>query len=142
MKIIIIILMVLSMVSAEYIRDDKRSIVKDTLNNLMWQDTKGVEIRKKSWKEAIQYCDNLKWLGYDNWRLPTINELYSIVDLSKKAPAINSAFKHVTIGLNDWYWSSTTYFKDYEALAVGFHYGHDFENDKSNIYFIRCVRGF
>jgi hypothetical protein len=35
-----------------------------------------------SWGKAVKYCQNLRWTGYSDWRLPSINELQNIYDYS------------------------------------------------------------
>jgi len=136
MKIIIGILLILEILSAEYIRDDSSQVVKDTSNNLVWQDDSDAKTIKKEWKNAIEHC---KGLGND-WRLPTFNELYSIIDQSKKSPAIKSAFKNVAT--DDYYWTSTTYADDTAyAWVVYFYYGGDYWYGKSDSLYVRCVRG-
>ncbi len=60
------------------------SIWCDPDTGLCWQDpqrkaydTSDIGLRSK---EAIQYCQDLQLGGYDDWRLPTIDELRTILD--------------------------------------------------------------
>ena len=56
------------------------------------------------WQDALQYCENLNFAGHDDWRLPNVRELQSIVDYGR-GPAIDPVFG-VFYGP---YWSSTSY---------------------------------
>jgi hypothetical protein len=72
------------------------------------------------WENALNYCENLKYAGASDWRLPDAKQLQSIVDYSRSPDTTNSAaitplFIVTTItneaGLIDYpsYWSSTTH---------------------------------
>lgn len=137
MKRIILIMIGLSVVVlAAFVRDDSTGIVTDTTTGLNWQDNETVS---KSWIQAIDYCEALTLGGYDDWRLPNQNELRSIVDRSKKNPAIDNSFK--TIDISNSYWSSTTVY-EYNNLAwlVSFSIGYGNKNSKSYEFNVRCVR--
>ncbi len=51
-------------------------VCTDLISGLMWQN--GDEKNLK-WSEAISYCEDLTWSEYDDWRLPTISELRSLI---------------------------------------------------------------
>jgi len=57
------------------INDD--GTVTDTETGLMWQQQR---ITGMNWKEALAHCESLALAGYDDWRLPSIEELQSIID--------------------------------------------------------------
>ena len=59
----------------------------DKKTNLMWQDDISVRRYKKDWFEANGYCENLVLGGYDDWTLPTMHQLISIVDKTKLSPS-------------------------------------------------------
>ncbi len=136
-KSILLSLALVGVLSANCVSNgDKTVTCSDT--KLMWQDDSGVGSVSKTWKEAIEYCEDLDLAGYDDWRLPNINELLSIIDKSKYNPALKDGFVQRS---TNWFWSSTTRasYTDY-AWLVGFYYGDDTWNDKSFHNSVRCVR--
>jgi len=114
-------------------------IVGDNVTNLSWQDDIAAKTTKKSWIEAIEYCENLTLGGYNDWRLPNIKELLSIVDVSKSKSTIYAIFQNVS---SSYYWSSTTGADDTtDAWRVFFDYGNsDSYKNKDNNHYVRCVR--
>ena len=123
---------------ADFVRDDSKEVVNDTTTCLMWQDDNASKTVKKTWQEAIDYCEDLNFAGHEDWRLPNYNELYSIGDRSKFNPAIKDAFENVS---SSYYWSSTTYVvSTNSAWYVVFNYGYGYADYKGNGYYVRCVR--
>jgi len=51
-------------------------ICTDLSSGLSWQNGDEMNLR---WSLAINYCEDLTWGGYDDWRLPTISELRSLI---------------------------------------------------------------
>ena len=124
--------------TAGFSRDDTKNVVTDSVYKLMWQD--GEEIFKGDYDEAVKYCENLTFAGFEDWRLPTIDELISITDKSKFNPAINPAFKNVN---SDMYYSFTKSAESMSnAWAVFFRNGVSIRQDASFRYFARCVRNY
>ena len=60
-------------------RDNGDGTISDLVTGLMWQQDPGEKI---NWQEAVEKLDDFELAGYDDWRLPTIKELYSLVDFS------------------------------------------------------------
>jgi uncharacterized protein (TIGR02145 family) len=50
----------------------------DQLSGLTWQNDDGC-CDRYSWEEAKDYCQNLVLGGYDDWHLPSIDELRSLI---------------------------------------------------------------
>ena len=139
-KIVLSLLMILAIVYADFTRSN--GIVTDNKTGLQWQDDysdNGGDIKSAKWTDAIAYCESLSLGGYDDWRLPNIIELRSIVDRSLFNPAIDPTFLSVT---SDYYWSSTTHahYTD-SAWYVYFWGGYSYGGDKSYTSYVRCVRG-
>jgi hypothetical protein len=45
-----------------------------------------------SWEDAGKYCEDLELAGYDDWRLPTVKELWSIRDFSQGHPWVDTDY--------------------------------------------------
>lgn len=94
-----------------------------------------------SWQNALKYCSGLSLDGHGDWRLPNIKELQSIVKYSIYNPSIDTT-KFTNTG-SDYYWSSTTY-ASYTSYAwlVYFTLGYVSYLDKTDSYYVRCVRQY
>lgn len=113
--------------------------VTDNVTLLLWQQQDDGQVRP--WQEAKGYCQALNLGGFDDWWLPTVAELESIVDRGRVAPAVDSAaFPGTQAG--GGYWSSTVH-AEYPSVAwyLSFHLGSVFETYQSKSYYVRCVRG-
>ncbi len=81
-------------------RDNGDGTVTDLNTGLMWTkspDWNGDGVinydDKMSYEEAIRFVNKLneeKYLGYDDWRLPSIKELYSLIEFSGTDPDPNT----------------------------------------------------
>lgn len=77
----------------EYAETEEK-IVVDTLTGLQWQyHDADIADYVDFWKDALFYCENLVYAGHDDWRLPNKDELMTLVDFTKYAPA--SAFPDI-----------------------------------------------
>jgi hypothetical protein len=110
-----IILLLATQVIAAPFTDNSDGTVKDNATGLIWQkcsqgqgatDCSGTATTT-TWANAITYCSGLSSAS-KTWRLPTINELKTIVDTTKSSGATidTTAFPATVAGS---YWSSTTY---------------------------------
>jgi len=138
MKKILFIIIGLSVgLMADFVRDGSTSIVTDTATGLQWQDdTTPISM---TWQGAIDYCEALKLGGKSDWRLPNINELTSVVNVSVDSPSISNIFVNT---VSDKYWSSTTLTQfTNNAFIVGFSFGYQSSNyAKTTSHYVRCVR--
>jgi Protein of unknown function (DUF1566) len=85
--------------------DDQAVFDKET--GVVWQRTPSNVVF--DWGAAVQVCYGVEVGGRKGWRLPTIEELMSLVDTSQ-SPALPAGhpFQGVLTGDDDVYWSSTT----------------------------------
>jgi hypothetical protein len=113
--------------------------VTDTDTGLMWQQ--GTETDTYKWEQALSYCETSTLAGYNDWRLPNVNELQSLVDYSELIPSINTTFFPNT--QSSPYWSSSTTYARYPygAWFVDFGNGYVGSYGKSyGYYYVRAVR--
>lgn len=138
--------------------DNGNGTVSDSATGLVWQKCTAVSgttlgncntgtLLTYTWSNAISYCSNLTLGGRDDWRLPNINELRSIVEYWGASPSINTIVFPNTPNTNgsSFFWSSST-------LAFGtkpawlFNYGvtpgpGTGYSSKTDKYYVRCVTG-
>jgi len=140
MKWMILLLVIINVSYATLIRDDILDVVYDDKTNLIWQDNVDVVTGRYVWNEAIYYCEALDFANSQDWRVPNINELFSIVDLGHAEPAIDTAiFQNIVSKY--YYWSSTTFAGDSNHVwNIYFGYGHDSTCTRGHRYYVRCVR--
>jgi hypothetical protein len=116
-------------------------IVYDTKSNLTWQQT--VSSTTYTWVDAKTYCGGVGTsLGGTGWRLPTIKELQSIVDLSQiTAPYVDPTAFPSTPSNQFWSSSPATPAAGSSGYAwfVYFNYGYNGYGGVSNTYSVRCV---
>ncbi len=77
------------------------STVTDGVTGLMWQAIDGGEM---TYESAVAYCNNLVLSGFSDWRLPTPHELFSILNLGRQNPAIDTLYFPNTQA--EYWWSS------------------------------------
>jgi Protein of unknown function (DUF1566)/Secretion system C-terminal sorting domain len=101
--------------------DNGNGTISDNATGLMWQQ--GDSEAGLNWEEALAWVEQKNsetFLVYDDWRLPNVKELQSIVDYSRapaitNSPAINELFRYseITDEGNEtnypFYWSGTTH---------------------------------
>ena len=110
------------------------NVVVDINTNLMWQQT--ISSSTYDWSDAGSYCSGLTYAGYDDWRLPTPKELFTIVDNSRYNPAIDTTYFPNTP--SSYFWSSST--NNNNAWYVYFDDGPVGYSLKTNNGYVRCVR--
>ena len=138
LKIILSIsFIVLSLNATRFSRTN--DMVKDSQTALQWQDDSEAKTVGKNWSDAIDHCENLSLGGHDDWRLPNINELRSIVNDRGYDPAIYEKF---FLNINTaYYWSSTSdTLNNDHAWIIGFSNGRSGSITKDSGYYVRCVR--
>ncbi len=86
--------------------DNHNGTVSDRASNLIWQQSDDGITR--DWQGALAYCEGLILAGQDDWRLPNVKELQSIVDYRRNDPASDEAFFRQR-DVKGWFWSATTH---------------------------------
>lgn len=108
-------------------------IVTDTKLGLIWQKT---YVSSKTWQQALDYCENLTYAGYFDWRLPNKNELISLINYEiSRSP--RSFFPDMP---NSSFWSSSTYVYDTNNAWYVSPNGTVNHYSKTIFFDVRCVR--
>ncbi len=126
--------------------ENEDSTVRDLATGHIWQKTYA---KNKTWFEAKSYCQTLSLAGY-NWRLPTVQELSSLLDYGRKNPSIDTAAfpddNPDTNDLSEYFWASQhQQFNDPSsgedaAWIVSFYAGFREFSAKTNKYYVRCIK--
>jgi hypothetical protein len=124
-------------------------IVADNATDLVWQGCpaglRGSACTTGSpaasgWRAALAYCQALSWGGRNDWYLPNVDELASLLDHRRVSPMINvTAFPGTPAY---YFWSSTSNAAPADtAWNVGFDLGGLFSYNKASYtLYYRCVR--
>lgn len=66
----------------EVFRDDVKKVVK--IDTLIWQDSSSISSNQLNWDEANNYCTNLEFAGFKDWKLPSV-EMLLVLNKDKSA---------------------------------------------------------
>lgn len=95
----------------------EQDVVRDQISGLVWE--RATTPTKRTWTEAVVYCETLVLAGRDDYRLPTRVELVSILDPTR-TPSTATAFGT----WSDYYWTaSRPAFLDDYAYSIYFGLG-------------------
>ena len=123
------------------------AVVRDTCTDLVWQRIP--RNQRFTWSAALAFARDLTLDGSDDWRLPNVHELLSLVHYGRTRPALHPVFDftpdvEIAVRNSDAYWSSTSVNNSNHrthAWRVAFLNGdHDFV-EKSRLLAMRVVRG-
>ena len=116
-------------------KDNGNGTITDSAG-LMWQ--KQDDAVARTWDAATTYCSGLGLAGLSGWRLPALTELQSLIVMTS-LPRIDATYFPST--QQNYYWSSTTHETlTTRAWLVSFQTGASDHFDKTNSFFVRCVR--
>ena len=97
-----------------------------------------------TWLAAQSHCNTLTVGNRKGWRLPTLQELASLVDgdpANTSSPRLPPGHPFTNVQ-SSFYWSATSIASNSDfAWAVNFSNGFVVVGDKSNDLFVWCVRG-
>ena len=115
------------------------NIIRDNRTMLLWESQP--TIMYMTWAEAKTYCSQLSlWWGDQNWRLPNIRELISLVDYTKDP--VNYLIDETKFNISSsFYWSSTTDGWDMNsAFTINFYDATTMGSSKINTSWVICVQ--
>ncbi len=122
--------------------DNQDGTVTDGTTGLVWLRDAGC-LRTATWVNALTQvnslatgeCGLLDGSAAGDWRLPNINELESLIDVSSRNPAVTPGSPFINVS-SSIYWSSTSYFGGEEgsptAWAIRFSDGRYINDGVSN----------
>lgn len=115
-----------------------KELIYDETTKLLWQDNDDSKSKKVNFEEAEEFCKNVKIGSYEDFRLPTLSELHSLVDYNKYKPAIMDGFKGVS---NEVYLTQTLFTNDSGSVwAINFKNGKTDIIAKNYTRRVRCVK--
>ena len=118
-----------------------RAAVLDKETGLVWEQSP--DTGTFTWISALIHCYQLEVGGRKGWRLPTIEEVASLVDTSQPAPTLPAGHPFENVR-SSFYWSATTTAGSTgSAWGVSLSNGNVFFVDKTlgSVDFVWCVRG-
>lgn len=97
--------------------DNNDTTITDKATSLMWEKN---DFKSSDFENAVNSCEASTTAGHNDWRLPNVKELQSILDYTRSPdttssaaidPIFNATFFTNEEGEKDWgyYWSSTTH---------------------------------
>ncbi|MBN2527961.1 MAG: carboxypeptidase regulatory-like domain-containing protein [Deltaproteobacteria bacterium] len=92
--------------------ENQDGTITDNLTGLVWQQQDAPN--PASWSDAVSYCDSLNPPGANDWRLPEIHELWSILNLGTAYPAVEDIFDISQLNL----WAHTSLNTDASSEAA------------------------
>lgn len=147
-------------------QDHNNGTISDLNTGLMWSKAVG---EKQSYYDALRSADSFSLAGYNDWRIPTIKELYTLMDFSGidipaestntsgLSPFINTDYFEFKYGdtskgerIIDSQWVTTTKYVSTVMNKEECFFGVNFAdgrikcyptNGRNNGYYIRYVRG-
>jgi hypothetical protein len=132
--------------TGEFVVSTDYATVADSITGLTWERSTniahtgctGYQQVSCTWAQAKAYCEALELGGYSDWRLPSDFELLTIVDFTRKNPAIDpTAFGSVA----GWsYWTGTAGVDLATMRIVDFQVGNISSFGSAETYSVRCVR--
>ena len=134
---------------SRYDIDVANAVVTDLATGLMWkrcdEAPSGLECTTAAYEDDLELflslANNSTHAGFDDWRLPNAEELYSLVETGCFDPAINTVAFPTTVS-DKRYWSSTTPGHiGASAVYVSFSYGTRNFTGKDAVGRARLVRG-
>ena len=115
------------------------TVIVDRATGLAWQQNGSSE--SVSWNDAKVLVDQLNqsnYAGYSDWRLPSVEELASLLEFEKKNR--NSYIDPIFDATQNICWTADTVESSNAAWAVAFNSGHVYNDALEEKHYVRAVR--
>jgi hypothetical protein len=127
------------------------AMVRDNVTGLVWEvksDQEGMHYNETDYRwqtiqsEFIDRLNKAQFGGYTDWRLPTLHELYTLVQYNALDPDLKINRNYFPNTKPESYWSSTTY-SYHPVQAWNVYFGNGNANYKPQTFgcYVRAVRG-
>jgi len=114
------------------------SVLIDDLTGLMW--ARSAVISPRSWAAAVDYANQSTYAGFDDWRLPNMREMRSLLHYGRDTAVWLKGVGFTELE-NAGYWTSTTYYYSTgSAWYVHLVEGVSYFASKSSSYHVLLVR--
>jgi len=124
--------------NSRFVADSTGSNIYDNLTGLIWM--KNISLTTKTWTNAIDYCTNLVYGSYSDWRFPNRKELFSLVDLSQFDSCLPLLHPFVDVVPTNYWTSSVRPGETNSACLVSMKSGELSSADKTNLFLVWPVR--
>lgn len=118
----------------------------NTRTGLTWEATP--DATRMRWSDALSYCAALTTGGHDDWRLPSVKELITLIDHSRTSGAAVWSEFDATVDTNyDSFWTSSpdasSSMNPGRVWVVRMYTGQESTSsfDSGTLLKVRCVRG-
>lgn len=102
--------------------DNHDGTISDLATGLMWMksDSGDLGAGAMDWDDSLAWCENLEYAGYNDWKLPSVKEMQSILDYTRSPDATGSAAISPVFNVSSitneagnpdypYFWTSTTH---------------------------------
>ncbi len=134
---------------------DDRNFTDKTINGdhvvyvgeRMWQDSPDNKNAAYTFDDAENYCQNLDYAGYSDWRVPNRHEMYEIVyygNAYSAKPTIDDIFQNsakINYRTSENVVGHSGNILTNQAFVISFTDGASYPLDRGENFGVRCVRG-
>jgi len=133
--------------NSEHSKIENELTWEDKETNLMWQNE--ISTSRIDWQEAVEYAEILnkkKYAGYSDWKLPSLNELKTILERDAyksmgRSTYIKRELFSYSIQEFQTTWTLSEGVTSNTACVVNFRNGRCYDwNERKEKHFVRCVR--
>ncbi|MEA3456018.1 MAG: DUF1566 domain-containing protein [Campylobacterota bacterium] len=124
----------------EIIRSDSAGVIRDKELGVLWE--KNSPLKTMKWQEGLTYCESLNLGGSQSWRLPSYDELISIVDYENNTSSIATDEIFWDNMSRNYYWSGDAVSnKEKRSWAVAMVQGNSHYYHQGFSINVKCVTG-
>lgn len=117
--------------------DNGDDTVSDNPSGLMWQSqTQG----NQNWENMLSHCEALELAGYDDWRLPDIKELHSLIGSESVIPTNPGIYCSSTTLADDPQSVWLIQFSPSSNYGDVFKHGAGYSKNTCSSFYFRCTR--